>query len=510
MTTEIIYIVMGTVSLAIGAVLGYLARQSIARYQLGSLEQIIQAKLDESRRESQKIIIDAKNKAVEMLDAAKKEGEAYRRELEAKERQMDKKQTILDQKIFSFDGKEKLLQEKVNQVRNIKANLESLQQQEMEKLEKIASLSVEEAKKIIFEKVEKESANELFQKTKKLEQTAQESYEAKVKEVLAYAIQKYTAPSINEFTISQVSIPNDEIKGRIIGKEGRNIRAFERATGVELIVDETPGVIFLSSFDSLRREIARRTVEVLIKDGRVQPSRIEEVAKKVEEEMPKVLRKIGEDTLYQLELFDVNPVMYPLIGRMKFRLSYGQNLLDHSIEVATIAEALASELGLNAKLAKKAGFLHDIGKIVSHEVEGSHVDIGIKILEKFKVSQDVIETMRAHHEEYPYVNPEGVVVQVADAISSSRMGARRISVEDYLKRLEDLEKIAVSFEGVDKAYAIQAGRELRVFVKSEVVDDAKLFKMSRDIADMIQAQASYPGEIKVVAIRETRAVEVAR
>jgi ribonuclease Y len=305
-------------------------------------------------------------------------------------------------------------------------------------------------------------------------------------------------------------LPDDEIKGRIIGKEGRNIRAFENATGVELIVDETPNVVFLSSFDPFRREIAKIALQELIKDGRIQPTRVEEIVKKIEEKMPEKIQKIGEEICHELEVFNLDPKLYQLIGRLKFRSSYGQNVLDHSREVAYISGALAEEIGADVKVAKKAALLHDVGKAVDWEVEGSHVEIGIRILKKFGVEEEVIQAMKSHHEEHPYETIESVIIQTADAISAARPGARKGSPEDYIKRIEELEKIAMEFDEVKDAYAVEAGRELRIFVKSEEVDDYRAKKIAREIANKIEEELQYPGEIKINVIRETRVIEYAR
>jgi ribonuclease Y len=335
-------------------------------------------------------------------------------------------------------------------------------------------------------------------------------FEKKARELTALAIQKVAVSQAQEITTATVSLPSEDIKGRIIGKEGRNIRTLERLTGVELVVDENPEAVLLSSFDPIRRQVAKIALEKLIADGRIQPARIEETVKAAEAQINSQIKEAGEQAVYETQLLNLDPKLVQLLGRLRFRTSYSQNVLLHSLEVAYLAEAIAQELGADAKVAKKAGLLHDIGKSIDRQVEGSHVDIGVKILEKFGVEKEVIQAMKSHHEDYPYESVEAVIVQAADAISASRPGARRDTLENYLKRLQDLENIATSFAGVEKAYAIQAGREIRVFVKPEEVDDWAARKLAKDIAGKIQEELRYPGEIKVTLIRESRVVEYAK
>jgi ribonuclease Y len=345
---------------------------------------------------------------------------------------------------------------------------------------------------------------------RKLESEGWQKFEKKAKEILAFAIQKCALSQAQEITTTIVSLPSEEIKGRIIGKEGRNIRTLEKLTGVEILIDETPEIVLISGFDPIRREIAKIALEKLILDGRIQPARIEEMVEKAKKEIDEEIEKAGESAIYETGIIGLPPKLVQLLGRLKFRTSYGQNVLLHSIEVALLAEALASEIGADSKVCLKAGLLHDIGKSVDQQIQGSHVDIGIKILEKFGIEKEVISAMKSHHEEYPYESLEAIIIQVADQISGARPGARKESLESYLKRLEDLEKIATSFSGVEKAYAIQAGREVRVFVKPEEIDDFGARKLAREIADKIEAELKYPGEIKVNVIRENRVIEYAR
>ena len=344
----------------------------------------------------------------------------------------------------------------------------------------------------------------------KLERAGIEKYEKRAKEILASAIQKYALSQAQDLTTTMVSIPSDDLKGRIIGKEGRNIRTLERLTGVEIVVDETPETVLISGFDPIRRQIAKLALEKLVQDGRIQPARIEEIVHKVEAEIATQIKESGERAIYETGIVDLDPKIVQLLGRLRFRTSYGQNVLLHSIEMVFLAEAIASELGADVRIAKKAALLHDIGKAVDHQIQGSHVDIGIRILEKFNVEKEVIDAMKSHHEEYPAESLEAVIVQVADQISGSRPGARKDTLEHYIKRLQDLENIANAFAGVDKSYAIQAGREIRVFVNPGEIDDLRAKKLSKEIARKIQEELKYPGEIKVTVIRENRIVEYAR
>lgn len=508
--TEYILLILGAASLGVGAVLGYFTRQSVAKFQAGSIERTIQEKLSEAKTEAQNIILDAKKKAFSLSEQTRKKIEDRERELMVLERQLERRQGILDQKIADFEEKEKNLLREKRELARLRGEIDKIISQKKQELERISGISKEEAKKEIFAETQKEYQKEFEQKLSRLEKEGEEKIQQRAKEVLSFAVQRLPSSSITELTTTIVSLPDDEIKGRIIGKEGRNIKAFEEATGVELMVDETPNVVFLSSFDPLRREIAKIALERLIKDGRIQPSRIEEIVKDVQEKIPEKIQKIGKEAAYKVEVFDLDPKLHQLLGRLKFRTSFGQNVLDHSIEVSILAKSLAEEIGADSKIAAKAGLLHDIGKAVDWQVEGSHIDIGIRILEKFKVENEVIKAMKSHHEDYPYESIEAVLVQTADAISASRPGARKDNTENYLKRLEELENIAKRFPGVKNAYALEAGREIRVFVKNDEVDDFESKKLAQEIAKNIEEELNYPGEMKVVVIRETRVTEYAR
>ncbi|MFH1820437.1 MAG: ribonuclease Y, partial [Candidatus Nealsonbacteria bacterium] len=454
----LIPLIVAFIALASGSVLGYLARQSIAKKKIGTAEQKLQEKLSQAKQDSEKILSQAKEKALEILNTTKKEEEQTRTRLLQTEQFLLKRETTLDRKLSEHDLKENDFQDKVEKLKVIKENLENLKEEALQKLEKVAKLTKEQAKNELLVSYEKEFNEEILQKLRKLEQNGQEQLEERAKEIITLAIQRYALPQTQEITTTTVALPNDEIKGRIIGKEGRNIRTLEKLTGVEIVVDETPEAVVISGFDPIRRQIAKLALEKLIHDGRIQPTRIEEIVEKTQEEIGKQVTAAGQTAIYDTNIIGLDPKIVNLLGRLKFRTSYGQNVLLHSIEVAHLAGALAAEVGANISVAKKAGLLHDIGKAVDHQIEGSHVDIGIKILEKFNVEKDVISAMKSHHEDYPTENLEAVIVQAADQISGARPGARKDTLENYLKRLGELEAIAVSFSGVDKAYAIQAGR----------------------------------------------------
>jgi ribonuclease Y len=507
---QFIPLIVGVVALAIGSVLGYYARQSIAKRRAGTIEAKLQKKVSQAKTQTETIINEAENKANQIIERAKKEVDNRRYELFKTERLLLKRENILDQKLSDFEGREKEFQEKVEKVRAIKEALENLKKEALEKLERVSQLPREEAKKELLQNLEKEYQKEILEKLRKLESEGWERFERRAKEILASAIQKCAISQAQEMTTTTVSLPSDEIKGRIIGKEGRNIRTLEKLTGVEIVVDETPEAIVISGFSPIRRQIAKSALEKLIRDGRIQPARIEEKVKEAEKEIVSQIKEAGEAAVYDVGLIGLDPKLIQLLGRLHFRTSYGQNVLLHSIEVAHLASALASEIGANPSVCKKAGLFHDIGKAVDQEIEGSHVEIGIRILEKFGVEKEVISAIKSHHEEYPYESLEAILVQTADQISGARPGARKDTLENYLKRLGDLENIALSFPGVEKAWALQAGREIRVFVKPEEIDDLVSKKLAREIADKIQEELKYPGEIKVNLIRESRVVEYAK
>lgn len=507
---QLVPLTVGIIFLAIGSVLGYYARQSIAKKRAGTIEQKLQKKISQAKIQVRKILDDAKRSAYRIQERAKKELDARRYELLKTERLLLKRENILDKRLSDFELLKEEFQRKVKKLREIKENLEGLRVQAIENLERTSQVSKKEAKEQLFQNLEKEYQKEILEKARKLELEGQEKFEKRSKEILATAIQKYALSQAQEITTTTCSLPDDEIKGRIIGKEGRNIRTLEKLTGVEVIVDETPEIVIISGFDPIRRQIAKLALERLIADGRIQPARIEEQVKKAKSEVANLIKKAGETACYDTGILGLDPKLIQLLGRLRFRTSYGQNVLLHSIEVSHLASALASEVGADAVICKRAGLLHDIGKAVDQQIEGSHVEIGIKILEKFREEKEIIDAMKSHHEEYPAESIEAVLVQVADQISGARPGARKDTLKNYLKRLAELEDIAISFAGVERAYAIQAGREIRVFVKPEKIGDLAAKKLAREIANRIEQELKYPGEIKVNVIRETRVVEYAK
>ena len=508
---QLFSLILGFLALALGSVLGYYARQSIAKRDWRSIEARLQKKISQAKIQSEEILTGARKEAEKTLETAKKETNLHRAELFKTERLLLKRENILEQKLSTFEAEKNEFQEKVKKLKEIKETLENLKTEALANLEKISGLPREKAKEELLANLEKEYQKEILERMKKLELEGRERFEKRAKEILAQAIQKCALSQAQEITTTTLTLPSEEIKGRIIGKEGRNIRTLEKLTGVEIVVDETPEAVVISGFDPIRRQIAKSALEKLIQDGRIQPARIEEKVEEAKKEINSQIKEAGEAALYDVGLagfFD--PKLVQLLGRLRFRTSYGQNVLLHSIEVGHLAAALAGEIGGNILVCKKAGILHDIGKAVDQQIEGSHTDIGIKILEKFRVEPEVIQAMKSHHEEYPYESLEAILVQTADQISGARPGARKDTLENYLKRLGDLENIALSFSGVEKAWALQAGREIRVFVKSEEIDDLGARKLAKDIANRIQEELKYPGEIKVNVIRETRVIEYAK
>ena len=497
-------------SLIAGSVLGYLARQSIARRQANTAEAKIDKLITEAKTQAQEIILKAKDRVVKALDEIKRETTRREEESRKTNQRLERKEETLDLKSVSLENQEKDLREKVEKVREIKSELEKLKEGEIVKLEEISNLSQEQAKKEILGMVEEKNKEEIFARIQKMERHGKEELEKKAQDIMVSALQRYSSSQAAEVTTTTVGLPNDEIKGKIIGREGRNIRTLERLTGVEIIIDDTPETLIISGFDPVRRQIAKMALEKLIKDGRIQPARIEEIVEKTKDEISVKMKEAGEAAVYDVGIVGLDPRLVNLLGRLTFRTSFGQNVLLHSIESAHLAGMLSAELGADVAVAKKAALLHDIGKAVDHEIQGSHVEIGMKILQKFGVDKKVIDAMKSHHEDYPFETIEASIVQAAEAVSAARPGARKENLENYLKRLEELEKIATGFEGVEKAYAIQAGREIRVFVNPEKTDDLGAYKIAKEIAQEIEKELKYPGEIKVIVIRETRIIEYAR
>ncbi len=496
--------------ICVSAFVGYYLRKIVAKRQKDNLEKMIQEKIEKTKEEAKQIVEQAKKEAQNLIDRSENEFRERKREFIRTEEILLKRESLLQKKIEDIEEKEKVLVDRIEEAKKIKTRLTELEQETQVKLEKMAGLNKEQAKQELFDNIEKTSQQEILERMIKFERIGKEKLDEKAKEITALAIQRCALSQAQEITTTIVNLPNDEIKGRIIGKEGRNIRTFEELTGTEVIVDDTPGGVVISSFDPIRRHTAKIALEMLIADGRIQPAKIEEVIAKAKEQIDQEIKKAGEIAVYDTEIIDLDPKLVQLLGRLKFRTSYGQNVLLHSIEVCHLAGFLAQELGTDVKRAKKAGLLHDIGKAIDFQVEGTHVDIGIKILEKFGIDKEVINAMKSHHGDYKHENIESLLVQAADQISGARPGARKDTLEQYIKRLEDLENIALALPGIQKAYAIQAGREIRVFVNPEEIDDVAMRKAAREIANNIEKELKYPGEIKVNLIRQNRVVEYAK
>lgn len=500
----------GVVAILIGATIGYLLRLFIAMGQKGSVELEIKQALLTAKEEAQKITEEADRKAeVREAELREKEKEEEERTKKTSER-LIKKEEFLDKRQTEIDKEAEHIKKRAEETKNIHEKTQREKELALRELERVAHLTQGEAREEILARVEKRYEEDFLVRIKKLETEGEKRLARTAQDILASSIQRLATSTASEIMSTTVPIPSDEIKGKIIGKEGRNIRAFERASGVELLVDDTPGSILISSFDPIRRQVARVALEALIADGRIQPAKIEEEMLKAREEIATIIKEKGEQAAYECGVINIDPRIIAILGRLCFRTSYGQNVLQHSIEMAHIAGMLAEELGANVPVAKAGALLHDIGKAIDHEVQGTHVEIGRRILQKFGADAQIIKAMQAHHGEYPYETLESIIVQTADAISGSRPGARHDSVENYIKRLENLEAIAKSFPAVEKTYAIQAGRELRVFVKPEEITDIEAKKLAREIATRIEEELKYPGEIKVAVIRESRAVEFAR
>jgi ribonuclease Y len=510
MTIGLVPLIAAIVALFIGSILGYRARQSIAKRQANTAEAKIERLINEAKAQAQEIILKAKDKAVKALDEIKNEETRRQEEYRRIQARIEKKEELLDAKERKIEQQEQEFQGRVEKVRNIKIELEALRQQEIEKLETISRLSQEDAKQEILRTVEQQNKEEIFARIQKMGKGNREELEKKANEIMVTALQRYASSQVAEVTTTTVTLPSDEIKGKIIGREGRNIKTLERLTGIEVIIDDTPETLVISGFDPTRRQIAKTALEKLISDGRIQPAKIEEMVDKAKSEIESKIKEAGEAAVYDVSVVGLDPRLVNLLGRLCFRTSFGQNVLLHSIEAAHLAGMLASELGADVSVCKKAALLHDIGKAIDHEVQGSHVEIGIRILEKFGIDKKIINAMKSHHGDYPFETLEASIVQAAEAISAARPGARKENLENYLKRLEELEKIASQFAGVDKVYAVQAGREIRVFVNPEKLDDLASYKLAKDIVQEIEKELKYPGEIKVTVIRETRVIEYAR
>lgn len=519
---EFLYILVAVVvGLAIGVPVGMTAARRRTEAILGPVQVEADRIRQEARAEAERYLKEARVQAKEESFQARREAEEELKELKAelhrqdlrllqKGQQIDRKQELIDQKEIEVLQKEKEVQKTERRFTEREREMDGLVQEQRDQLEKIAGMSVQEARDYLLKNIEADARQDAARLLKRIEIETREASDKKAKEIMALAIQRYAGDYVAERAVSVVALPSDEMKGRIIGREGRNIRAIEAATGIDLIIDDTPEAVLLSGFDPIRREVARIALERLVADGRIHPARIEEVVKKAEKEMDITIRETGEQATFDVGVYGIHPELVRLLGKLRFRTSYAQNVLQHSIEVAFLCGVMAGELGINAKMAKRAGLLHDIGKAVDHEVEGPHAMIGADLAKKYGESPDVIHATAAHHED---VKPEtvlAVLVQAADALSGARPGARREMLETYMKRLEDLERIATSFPGVQKSYAIQAGREIRIMVRSDKVSDEEAVLLCRDVAKKVESELSYPGQVRVTVIRETRAVEYAK
>ncbi len=503
-------LLIGILTFAFGSSAGFLTRKFYARYQLDTAESKVEKKLEEAKNKSRELLLDAKDKAVKGLEEVKKEEKSRREDLRQAEQRLNHKEKNLDNQRSQLEKEKNHIKQKAQEVGKIREGILEIKKQREKELEKIAKLKKEEAKKELLKIAEKENKDEIVKALSKLEGSKRDQIEEEAKNIMTEVMQRYAGSQVVDTTATTLSIPSDEVKGRIIGREGRNIKALENLIGAEIIVDDTPEVIVISSFDPMRREIAKNAINFLIKDGRIHPTKIEEAVEKAKSEINKKIKEAGEAAVYDVGLTGVDSSLMHLLGKLRYRTSYGQNVLLHSLEVAHLAGALAGELGLDVNLAKKAGLFHDIGKAVDHEIKGTHVELGINILKKFNQPEEVIDAMKSHHEDYPFKDGIGLLVAAADALSASRPGARKDTLEKYLKRLEELEALVMSFSEIEKCYAIQAGREIRVFVNPEKVDDLKSLKLAKQIATKIEDDLNYPGEIKVNVLREVRSVEYAR
>ncbi|MBR0206252.1 MAG: ribonuclease Y [Clostridia bacterium] len=498
----------------IGVVIGYVYRKNVAEAKIAKAEDAVRTLLDDAQKRAEEIRkekeLEAKEEIIKLRTEAEKENRDRRNELQRTERRLFQWEETLDKKIEAVEAREQALNQRIAKVDQREAKVEELVQAQEQELERISGLTVDAAKEMLLQRVEEEARHDAAILLRDIEQKTKEEADRKARNIVTLAIQRCAADHVAEATVSVVPLPNDEMKGRIIGREGRNIRALETATGVDLIIDDTPEAVILSAFDPVRREIARIALEKLIMDGRIHPARIEEMVEKAKKEVSNQIREAGEAAVLEVGVHGLHHELIRYLGRMKYRTSYGQNVLNHSIEVAHLAGIMAAEVGANVALATRAGLLHDIGKSIDHEVEGSHVEIGADLAKKYRENNQVIHCIMAHHNDVEPQTLEAVLVQAADAISAARPGARRETLETYIKRLEKLEEIANSFDGVDNSYAIQAGREVRIIVKPDKVSDADTVLLAKDIAKRIENEMEYPGQIKVNVIRETRTMELAK
>lgn len=498
----------------LGCLIGYFFRKKVAEGKINSAEELARKIVEDAERNAEtakkELLLEAKEEVHKLRSELEKESRERRSELQRTERRLIQKEEVLDKKSESLENKDEKLTKMLKDLDIKEQEINDLYQKEVDKLEELSGLTSEQARQLLLDNIERQTKYEAAIMIRDIESKAKEEAEKKAREIIVYSIQKCAADHVAETTVSVVPLPSDEMKGRIIGREGRNIRTIETLTGIDLIIDDTPEAVILSGFDPIRREIARIALEKLIIDGRIHPARIEEMVEKAKKEVDNIIKEEGEQATFDTGVHGLHPELIRLLGRLKYRTSYGQNVLKHSIEVSYLAGIMAAELGADVRLAKRAGLLHDIGKAVDHEIEGTHVEIGMELLKRYKESKDVIHSMSTHHGDYEPESIEAVLVTAADIISAARPGARRETLESYIKRLEKLEEIANEYEGVEKSFAIQAGREIRIIVRPEIYDDDEIFILARDITKKIELELEYPGQIKVNVLRETRAIEYAK
>ncbi|MBI4294644.1 MAG: ribonuclease Y [Chloroflexi bacterium] len=510
MSQGLLILLVSVIALGLGGGVTYLVLRFMASKKVSAAEEQAERLVTEAKTKSKEMLLEAKEEAIKVRAASETELRERRSELQRMERRLSQKEENLERKTDAMERREHQISIRDRESEAVRGSLEEFKQKQLQRLELISGMSSSEAREYLLQEMEKEVRDEGTRRVREMEKWSREQAVEKAREIVAQAIQRCATDVVSETTVSVVPLPNDEMKGRLIGREGRNIRALESATGVDLIIDDTPEAVTVSSFDPVRREVARLTLSKLILDGRIHPARIEEVVAKTKSEVEATIRSEGERAAYETGVPGLHPELIKLLGRLKYRFSYGQNVLLHSIETAHLAGMIAAELGTNVEVAKKAGLLHDIGKAVDHEVKGPHALIGADLVKQWDKSQEVVRAVAEHHGEASTTSIEGFIVSAADAISGSRPGARREALEQYLKRLETLEAIANSFEGVEKSYAIQAGREIRIMVKPESIDDLGAMRLARDIVQKVEETMQYPGQIKVTVIRETRAVDYAR
>lgn len=507
--SELIIAVISLLGVGLGVALGYVLRKQLAAAKANSLEAIAEKKLTEIKNKEQAMILQAKEKALKVIEEAKREEQKQRADIQKLQERLEQRESLFDKNLLEFEDRKNKLQQKVEEIQTIKDKVDQARADAAAKLQEISGYSREQAKDQLLARVEQEAHADLMARTVKFEQAHGEQLETRAQEIMVNAMQRTASSHAAETTSSVVNLPSDEMKGRIIGKEGRNIKTIEKLTGCEILIDETPDIILISSFSPIRRRVCGLALEKLIKDGRIQPAKIEEYIEEAKKELALDIKKVGEQALHEMGIVLTDPKLVSIAGRLKYRTSYGQNVLLHCLEVGHLAAIMAAEVGVDPARAKKAGFFHDIGKAMDHETEGTHTQLGYTILKKFGLDEDIAQAALTHHDTNPPLLLTKLVM-AADAISASRVGARRDSYEQYVARLDELEKTAKDFPGVDKVYAIQAGREIRVFVNPSSCDDYQAYNLAKDIARKIESELQYPGEIKVNVIRETRTIEYAR